>query len=74
MLIKEDQNNADLTEEMISAGVLALSEYDSRFEFPDGVVCRIWRAMNSAKKPILPNPVHPDSAVVFRSENSPNKS
>jgi hypothetical protein len=67
-------NDDDLTDEMIAAGVLALSEYDPRVELRDGVVCRVWLAMNLAKKPTLPNQAHPDNAMACPSGNSPNKS
>jgi hypothetical protein len=51
-----DGGDGEITDEMVAAGVLALSEYDTRVELPEGAVCRVWRAMNAARKPVLPNP------------------
>jgi hypothetical protein len=40
----------EITPTMISAGELALSEYDPEMEKPEDAVCRIFRAMMHAKK------------------------
>lgn len=46
---------AEITPEMIEAGVMAMLAYDSRFEDEDAAVIRIYRAMVSARVDPEPN-------------------
>lgn len=46
----ETAEESEITPEMIAAGTLAFSEYDSRFEGPEENVVRIYRAMEIAKR------------------------
>ena len=53
---RRDDEEDSVTEAMIDAGVSVFHSYDPRFEEPDGIVRRIWRAMNAARKPIPATP------------------
>jgi hypothetical protein len=46
---ERDDDEIEITPEMITAGVFAFSEYDSRFEGPEENAIRIYLAMERAR-------------------------
>jgi len=50
----------EVTDKMAEAGALVLSGFDSRFEELEGLACRVWGAMNVARRPSPPSPSFPD--------------
>jgi len=64
----KEHEEIEVTEEMIVAGVLALSEFDPRFEGEKEAVLRIFLAMAS-KKPRATNKIPPPDRG-FRQDSS----